>query len=177
MSIMTKKSLLLFAVLVSTSIFAQKKILDHTDYELWNTVQNPSISPNGDYVLYELEQGEKDAALKVMDIKGKLIFEHERADKAAFTYNSEFVLFTITAWKDTVRAMKSRKTKKDDMPKDSLGILNLSTNELTKIAHVKSFQLPEKWSGYVAYYMDEVKEEKKKDKKKKKEKGKEEERR
>ncbi|MFT6369347.1 MAG: dipeptidyl aminopeptidase/acylaminoacyl peptidase [Maribacter sp.] len=163
MSIMTKKSLLLFAVLVSTSIFAQKKILDHTDYELWNTVQNPSISPNGDYVLYELEQGEKDAALKVMDIKGKLIFEHERADKAAFTYNSEFVLFTITAWKDTVRAMKSRKTKKDDMPKDSLGVLNLSTNELTKIAHVKSFQLPEKWSGYVAYYMDEVKEEKKKD--------------
>ena len=160
---MIQKSLLLFFVLVSVSVFAQKKVLDHNDYELWNTIQNPSISPNGNYVLYELEQGEKDAALKVKDTKGKLIFEHERADKAAFTYNSKFLLFTITAWKDSVRAMKSRKTKKEDLPKDSLGILNLSTNGITKIANIKSFQLPEKWSGYVAYYLNEVKEEKKKD--------------
>jgi len=160
---MIKKSLLLFTILLSASLFAQKKVLDHTDYELWNTVQNPTISPNGDYVLYELEHGEKDATLKVKDTKGKLLFEHERADKTAFTYDSEFVLFTITAWQDSVRAMKSRKTKKEDLPKDSLGILNINTNELTKIAAIKSFQLPEKWSGYVAYYLDEIKEEKKAD--------------
>jgi len=49
------------------------------------------------------------------------------------------------------------------LPKDSLGILNINTNQLTKIARVKSFELPEKWSGHVAYYLDEVKEEKKKD--------------
>jgi len=160
---MIKKIILPFVLLLSLSVFAQKKVLQHTDYELWNTIQNPSISPSGDYVLYQLEQGEKDAALKVKDTKGKLIFEHERAQKAVFTYNSEFVLFTITAWKDSVRAMKSRKTKKEDLPKDSLGILNINTNQLTKIARVKSFELPEKWSGHVAYYLDEVKEEKKKD--------------
>ena len=160
---MLKKLFFLFAFLVSASVFAQKKVLDHTDYELWNTLQNKTIAPNGDYILYELEQGEKDATLKVKDTKGKLLFEHERADKAKFTYNSEFALFTITAWQDSVRAMKSRKIKKDDLPKDSLGILNLNTNEITKIANVKSFKIPEKWSGYVAYYLNEIKEEKKAD--------------
>jgi dipeptidyl aminopeptidase/acylaminoacyl peptidase len=160
---MLKHSFLLFVGLMSLSVFAQKKVLDHTDYELWNTIQNPMISSNGSYVLYLLEQGEKDATLMVKDTKGKLIFEHERSKKAAFTYNSDFVLFTITAWKDSIRAMKSRKIKKADLPKDSLGILNLKTNELTKIAQVKSYHLPEKWSGYVAYYLDEIKEEMKKD--------------
>ena len=161
---MIKKLLLLSFVLISLSVFAQKKVLDHTDYEIWNAIQNASISPNGDYVLYELEQGEKDSFLKVKDTKGKVIFEHERAEKASFTHNSEFALFTITAWKDSVRAMKSRKTKKADLPQDSLGILNLTTKQFIKIAHVKSYQIPEKWSGYIAYYLEEIKEEK--DKKK-----------
>lgn len=160
---MIKNLLLGYLLLLSFSVFAQKKVLDHTDYELWNTIQNPNISPNGNHVLYQVEKGEKDATLQVKDTKGKLILEHQRVEKAAFTYNSDFVLFTITAWQDSVRAMKSRKTKKEDMPKDSLGILNLSTNQLTKIANVKSFEIPEKWSGHVAYYLDEIKEEKKED--------------
>ena len=153
---MTKYLILPFFLLFSISVFTQKKVLDHTDYELWNTIQNPSISPDGKNVLFELEQGEKDSYVKVVNAKGNLIFEHERAEKSAFTYNSEFVLFTITAWKDSIRAMKSRKIKKEDLPKDSLGILNLSTNKLTKIGNIKSYHLPEKWTGYVAYYLDTV---------------------
>ena len=153
---MTKYLILPFFLLISISVFTQKKVLDHTDYELWNTIQNPSISPDGKNVLFELEQGEKDSYVKVVNAKGNLIFEHERAKKSAFTYNSEFVLFTITAWKDSIRAMKSRKIKKEDLPKDSLGILNLSTNKLTKIGNIKSYHLPEKWTGYVAYYLDTV---------------------
>ena len=153
---MTKYLILPFFLLISISVFTQKKVLDHTDYELWNTIQNPSISPDGKNVLFELEQGEKDSYVKVVNAKGNLIFEHERAEKSAFTYNSEFVLFTITAWKDSIRAMKSRKIKKEDLPKDSLGILNLSTNKLTKIGNIKSYHLPEKWTGYVAYYLDTV---------------------
>lgn len=147
-------------LLLTISTFSQKKVLDHSDYEKWNTIQNSTISNNGAYVLYELEKGEKDATLKIKNTKGQLIFEHQRADKAAFTYDSKFVLFTIKAWQDSVRAMKSRKTKKADLPQDSLGIYNIETKKITKIAHIKSYQLPEKWSGHVAYYLDEIKQEK-----------------
>ena len=72
---MTKRFLPLSILLISISIFAQKKTLNHSDFELWNTIQDRAISPNGDYVLYALEKGEKDNFLKVKDAKGKLIFE------------------------------------------------------------------------------------------------------
>ena len=37
------------------------------------------------------------------------------------------------------------------MPKDSIGIYNMSNGSLDKIANIKSFKLPEKWSGYIGY--------------------------
>lgn len=160
---MKTKLLPLALLLFALSVAAQKKVLHHSDYEQWNTLQNKRLSNDGAYLLYQLEQGEKDATLQVKNTKGQLLFEHQRADNAAFSHDSKYVLFTIKAWQDSLRAMKSRKTKKADLPQDSLGIYNIETKNITKIAHVKSFEIPEKWSGYVAYHLDEIKEEKKED--------------
>ena len=151
-----KRLFTLFMLLISVSVFAQKKILDHSDYALWNTIKGSTLAPDGAYVLFSLEKGERDNFLKVKDIQGKTVFQHERSSKGKFTYDSHFVLFTIEAWKDSVTAMKSRKVKKKDLPKDSLGILNLKTNSLTKIGNIKSYKLPEEWSSYVAYQLEEI---------------------
>ena len=151
-----KRLFTLFILLISVSVFAQKKILDHSDYALWNTIKGSTLAPDGAYVLFSLEKGERDNFLKVKDIGGTTVFEHERSSKGKFTYDSHFVLFTIEAWKDSVTAMKSRKVKKKDLPKDSLGILNLKTNSLTKIGNIKSYKLPEEWSSYVAYQLEEI---------------------
>ena len=151
-----KRLVPLFMLLISVSVFAQKKMLDHSDYAFWNTIEGSTLAPDGAHVLYSLEKGEKDNFLKVKDIGGTTVFEHERSSKGKFTYDSHFVLFTIEAWKDSVTAMKSRKVKKKDLPKDSIGILNLKTNSLTKIGNIKSFKLPEEWSGYVAYQLEEI---------------------
>ncbi len=157
---MTTRLFALFFILIPTAILAQKKVLDHTDFDLWNTIQDEAISPNGNHVLYTLEKGEKDSFLKIKDSGGSLIFEHERAQKGRFTYDSQFALFTIKAWTDSVTAMKSRKVKKEDLPKDSLGIINLTNGNLVKIGHVKSHKIPEKWSGYAAYQLEDIKEKK-----------------
>jgi dipeptidyl aminopeptidase/acylaminoacyl peptidase len=53
--------------------------------------------------------------------------------------------------------------KKKDLPKDSLGIFNITTKELVKVAPVKSYKMPEEWSGYVAYTLEDIKTEKSKD--------------
>lgn len=157
-----KKSILVLAGLFSLYATSQKKELQHADYTLWNTIEHPMLAPNGMMASYTLKKGEKDSFLKVKDVEGTTIFEHERSPKAVFSYDSDFVFFTIKPWKDSVTAMKSRKVKKKDLPKDSLGILNLSTKELTKIPRVKSFQTPEEWSGHVAYALEKTKEDSKK---------------
>jgi len=151
-------SLLLFLTLIS---FSQKKVLDHPDFEIWNSIKNESISPNGSFIMYSLEKGEGDSFLKLKNAKASTIFEYSRAQKGQFTYDSDFALFTIKAWKDSIVKLKRKKTKKDKMPKDSLGIYNIDEKSLTKIANVKSYKIPKKWDGHVAYQLEEIKVEKK----------------
>ncbi len=160
------QKILLFALVVMTTLsFGQKKILDHSDYDLWSTIQDEAISPNGSYVLYSLEKGEKDHFFKVQDDKGNFVLEYDRGQKGHFTHDSQHVIFVIKAWKDSVLAMKKRKVKKDKLPKDSLAIFHLKTKSLVKIGNVKSFKIPEKWSGYVAYQLEDVKKSEKKEEK------------
>jgi dipeptidyl aminopeptidase/acylaminoacyl peptidase len=149
-----------FLLFTTFFVFSQKKVLDHSDLEIWNTIENESISPDGTHLVYALKKGEQDQTLKLKTYQGNPIFEYARGEKGNFTYDSKFVLFTIKAWTDSITALKQRKTKKDKMPKDTLGIYNLTTKSLTKIGNIKSYKMPEKWAGYVAYYLDDVKPEK-----------------
>ncbi|MFN0729393.1 alpha/beta hydrolase family protein [Polaribacter gochangensis] len=143
--------------LLTISVSAQKKVLDHPDFDIWNTIRSQSISNNGKFILYSLERGEKDRFLKIKDEKASAIFKYDRVEGGQFTYDSKNAIFTITAWKDSITEMQRRKVKKDKMPKDTLAIYNLSNKSLTKIANVKSYKVPQKWAGYVAYLLEDIK--------------------
>ena len=149
-------------ILSSLLVFSQKKILDHSDLEIWNTVENESIAPDGTHIVYALQKGEQDQTLKLKTSQGNQVFEYTRGLKGQFTYDSKFILFTIKPYTDSITALKQRKTKKDKMPKDTLGIYNVNSGNLSKIANIKSYKVPEKWSGYIAYQLEEIKTEKKK---------------
>ncbi|MEY8020430.1 prolyl oligopeptidase family serine peptidase [Muriicola sp. SD30] len=151
-----KPFIMLLLLFLSLSLTAQKKVLDHADIELWNSIEGERLSPNGAYVAYSLEKGEKDHFLHLKTATGQSVFSYERASKPRFTDDSKTLVFSITAWKDSVMAMKRRKVKKKDLPKDSLGIYNLSNKTLEKIGNVKSYQIPEDWSGYIAYQLEEI---------------------
>ncbi|MBT8323038.1 MAG: hypothetical protein KJO94_06115, partial [Eudoraea sp.] len=147
-----------------TVLSAQKKILDHADFDIWNSIENEVIAADGRFVMYDLERGEADHFLKIHNTDGDLIFSYDRAEQGAFTYDSKYAIFKIKAWKDSVLAMKRRKVKKDKMPKDSLGIYHLTSGKLEKIAGIKSVKIPEEWSGYLAYQIEAApKEDQKKD--------------
>jgi len=157
------KTFLITSLLLSSlCMYSQKKVLDHADLEIWNTIENEGISPDGSYVVYGLQKGEKDQTLKLKTSNGNSVFEYARGEKGNFSYDSKFVTFTIKAWTDSITALKQRKTKKDKMPKDTLGIYDLNSKRLTKIPNVKSYAMPEKWSGYLAYYLEDIKTEKEK---------------
>ncbi|MCK0109777.1 prolyl oligopeptidase family serine peptidase [Flavobacteriaceae bacterium S0825] len=158
-----KQVLCIILLCIGVNSFAQKKILDHKDFDIWNTIKNQAISVDGKYIMYSLEKGEKDNYLKIKEANASLVFEHERSENGRFTYDSNHTLFTIKAWKDSITEMTRRKVKKEDMPHDTLGIFDFKTKSLTKIPNVKSYKIPTKWSGVVAYYLTEIKKEKSKD--------------
>ena len=152
-----KTTLYSILFLLTISVSAQKKVLDHADFDIWNTIRSQSISNNGKFIMYSLEKGEKDRFLKIKDEKANPIFNYDRVAGGQFTFDSKNALFTIKAWKDSITEMQRRKVKKANMPKDTLAIYNLSSKTLTKISDIKSYKVPEKWAGYVAYLLDEIK--------------------
>lgn len=53
--------------------FTQKKILDHSDFDIWNRIQSPQIAADGNNLLYSIQTGEKDSKLIIKDKQGNLI--------------------------------------------------------------------------------------------------------
>ncbi|NRB60465.1 MAG: S9 family peptidase [Winogradskyella sp.] len=153
--------LTVLCLLVMTSSFAQKKILQNEDKGKWNRIRNVNISNSGDHVLYSLEKGEKDQTIQLLEIDGDNIMSYQRSKGGQFSYDSKYAIFRVNAWKDSIREMKRRKVKKKNLPKDTLMIYDISSKALQKIPNVKSFRLPEKWSGIVAYTLEAAKPKKK----------------
>ena len=128
--------------------------LSHDVYDGWTRVTGETISRDGAWVMYTLEPQEGDARLIVYNVSAGTSDTVARGVNAKFTENSDFALFTIKAAFADVRKAKIAQKKGDDLPKDSLGILRLGSPGVVKIPRVKSFKLPEKGSGWVAYQLE-----------------------
>lgn len=146
---------LLPGLLFSAGLMAQKKPLDHAVYDGWQSVGERAISNNGKFVVYAVTPQEGDGTLFLQAADNSWKKEIARGYGATISEDSRFVVFKIRAsYKDTRDARIKKKTP-NDMPKDSLGILELGKEAVTKIARVRSFKTPVKGTGqWVAYLLD-----------------------
>jgi dipeptidyl aminopeptidase/acylaminoacyl peptidase len=152
---MRKFVYLLPALLCSGIVLAQKKPLDHSVYDSWQSIGERMISNNGKYVVYTITPQEGDGNLVIQAADNSWKKEVPRGYGASITADNRFVVFKIRAlFKDTREARIKKKTP-NDMPKDSLGIMELGKDSVTKIARVKSFKTPEKGTGqWMAYLLE-----------------------
>lgn len=160
--------LFVLSCFATLTITAQKKVMQHEDKALWNRILNTQISNSGDYILYALDKEESDRTLHLKTTKGDKIMSYHRSKGAQFSFDSQYVVWRVNAWKDSIKEMKRRKVKKKDFPKDSLLIYNIKNKSIQKIPNVKSHRMPEEWSGIVAYMLEPAKAKKKAAKPKKK---------
>ncbi|GGH57854.1 dipeptidyl aminopeptidase/acylaminoacyl peptidase [Filimonas zeae] len=146
---------LLCACLVQGAL-AQKKPLDHTVYDGWQSIAEKQISNNGKYVVYTVVPQEGDGNLVVQLADGGKLLELPRGYAAKFTDDNSFLICKIKPlFKDT-RDARIKKKKPEEMPKDSLAVYNLENKALVKIAAVKSFKIPEEGNGWVAYLLEKA---------------------
>ena len=148
---------LAIGLLLTTAAGAQqstKRPLDHDVYDSWNRIQEQQLSDDGQWVLYALVPQDGDAVLHVQSLGAAAQYTLSRGRSARFTDDGQWVVFLIKPELALEREAKTEKKKPDDQPKDSLGILNLRTGEVTRVERVKSFELPEDGSGWVAYLLE-----------------------
>lgn len=149
-----KKLLFISFCVLSLSGFAQKKPLDHTVYDGWQSISDRLISNDGKYLAYAINPQEGDGMLVVQAVNGDYKKEIARGYGPVITENSRFMICRIKPpFKDT-RDSKIKKKKADEMPKDSLAIIELGKAEITKIARVKNFKVPDESGNWLAYLLD-----------------------
>ena len=126
--------------------------MDNTIYHKWKKIDAQTISNNGQWVAYNVRPNtEGDALLYVWNAQKGTTRTFDRGEKPTFTDDNQYLIFAIKQPLDSLKAKRRKKIKEDDLPKDSMGIYTLATGELTKIANIKSFTVPQKWAGYIAY--------------------------
>lgn len=130
---------------------AQKKPLDHTVYDQWNTVGGHSMTDNGRYASHYMTKDEGDCTLTIIDLTDNSKRVVERGTKAKFTADGKMILFTIRPSVVQLQEAKIKKYKEDKMPKDTLGMMDLATGKIEKHPFVKSYDIPQDKGGYILF--------------------------
>src|SRR5262245_47392987 len=155
-----------------------KRPITHQDYDSWRSIQSPQISRDGKFVAYAFLPQDADGDVIVRNIAtgvdwkaprgyrppvpppddpgtnvGEVLAAQGRLVRPVFTADSKFLIFSIEPTKAEVNKAKKDKKKPEDMPKNAMGIMDLSNGTVTKIEKVKNFQVPEDGSGFIAYLM------------------------
>jgi dipeptidyl aminopeptidase/acylaminoacyl peptidase len=151
---MMKYSLFIFSLLSANYLFAQKKPLDHSVYDSWQHIGERMISNDGKWVVYTIDPQEGDNELVIQTSDAKYKKTVPRGYTALITEDSRFVIFKIKPFYKDTREAKIKKKKADDIPKDSIAIIELGKDEVWKKELVKTYKTPQKNFGWVAYQLE-----------------------
>ncbi|MEY4629343.1 MAG: hypothetical protein RLZZ595_1669, partial [Bacteroidota bacterium] len=138
-------------VLFCVPAIAQKKQLDHSVYDGWQSIGERKISANGEWVAYTIDVQEGDGVLVVQRTDSSFKQTFPRGYGLAFSEDNQFLVFKIKPTYLDTRNAKIKKKKPDEFPKDSLGLYDLLNNKIELIADVASFKMPEKAAGFLAF--------------------------
>lgn len=143
--------LLLSLFTISEFTFSQKKPLDHSVYNNWQSIGERMISNDGKWVVYTIDVQEGDNQLVIQSSDAKYKKEVPRGYSALITEDSRFVVFKIKPLFSETREARIKKRRLDDFPKDTLAIVELGKEEIWKKAKIKGYKTPQKNFGWLAY--------------------------
>ncbi|MFV0223618.1 prolyl oligopeptidase family serine peptidase [Empedobacter falsenii] len=153
--LLTRKAMYAAAIaLLTTSVDAQKKPLDLTVFDEWQSIGMKELSNNGSWVAYQVNAQESDNTLNFFGLKTDKNLSFHRGEQSVFTADSKFAIFKIKPFYKDLKLVRIKKKKEHEIAKDSIGILNLATNHVEKLPNIKSFKTPKKEGSFLAYLVE-----------------------
>lgn len=131
------------------------KILDHDAYEIWNRLNTSIIASDGSSIAVEHGPENQDGQVELHRLDNDKKWTFPRGASPSFTSDGQFLVFSIKPQKQLVRDAKLAGKKKDDLPTDSLGMVDVSNGQLVAVANVKSFKLPDEGGALIAYLIND----------------------
>jgi dipeptidyl aminopeptidase/acylaminoacyl peptidase len=145
---------ILFLLVLTVAVYGQKKPLDHTVYDNWQSFADRAISNDGKYVAYAINPQEGDAVLVLQSVQGGYKMVIPRGAGVVISEDSKYAVCRIKPSFAQNRDAKIKKKKPEEMPKDSLAIIKLGDNNVVKTPRLKSFKLPDDAGGWLAYLLE-----------------------
>jgi len=143
--------------LVTLPLFAQSlKTMTPETFNIWNTIKETRISNDGQYVVYNVGNEAGDPTLHIYSQATGNTIRFHRGSKPQISADNQWLVFKLSPAVDTIRALKLKKVKKEDLPNDSLVIYHLKDRSVTTIPDVQSYQLPEEWNDWLVYKKEAV---------------------
>ncbi|MCU0382729.1 MAG: prolyl oligopeptidase family serine peptidase [Cyclobacteriaceae bacterium] len=137
-----------------------KQMLTHQVYDGWKEIPFKSISADGNFVATIINPQDGDGKVVIYNLKKNTQDSVKRASEFNFSFDSQFAVFKIKPEKQKVKDLRRQKKKKEDLPKDSLCIFSLAERKVEKTGNIRSYKMPEKAGGWLAYLHEAAKEEK-----------------
>ncbi len=178
-------TLAMFATMLAAQQAPAKRPITHQDYDSWRSIAAQQISRDGKFVAYAYVPQDGDGEIVVRNIVtgvdwraprgyrppvpppddpgtnvAEFQAEQARLLRPVFTADNKFVIFGTEPTKAEINKAKKEKKKPEEMPKNGLGIMDLSNGTVIRIERVKNFRVPEDGTGYFAYLMEAKPEEK-----------------
>ena len=155
MSALMKKEIFVFLslFLVSPQIFSQKP-LDEAAYFNWKAIQNRQLSDDGQWLIYQLAPNKGDKRLVVTNCNSMQSHTIERGENAYFDDLNQKLVCIVKPAEELVDSLKRKKVKEEEMPIDSLLIMDLAHGSKTIIPNVKSVKYPDEWNGWIFYQLE-----------------------
>ncbi|MCB0736778.1 MAG: S9 family peptidase [Bacteroidetes bacterium] len=142
-------------VICSGSLKAQKPPITIKDFNSWKSIRNIETTYNGKYCGYTLRPNKGDNLLVYHNL------ESGSADtikyvKSWFFAENKHLIYSINISEDSLHTLKLLKKKPDELPKDSLVVIDLETGVATGIGRVKNWQLPKNRNAILVYQQNEI---------------------
>ena len=150
------------------AVAQQKRPITAKDFDSWKSINGQALSRDGRWLAYGVFPQEGDGAVVIRDLKTGQEWREDagelpppaaadetadappppRAVKIVFTQDGSHLAFLAYPRAEAVAKAKKNKSAKAE---EELVVFDLAAGKAMRVAEVKSFQVPEKGDGYVAY--------------------------
>jgi dipeptidyl aminopeptidase/acylaminoacyl peptidase len=148
---------------------AGKKVLTQDTYDAWRVIQGSTLSPDGRWAAYTLTPVVGDGHVVARMAEGTTEHRAPRgftgrpitsvnagdsaftAPPAQFTADSRFLVYLAYAPKEEFDRARRERRRPADLPKNSLGIMDLASGQVVTLPRVRSFRLARESGKYLVY--------------------------
>ena len=133
-------------------LYAQKPAMGHDVYDGWQSVASPTLTPDGSVLTYAIaeQEGDREAVIRrVFDGK-----EVRIPRGTGVQTDGVWAWVQIKPAFKVTRQARIDKKKADEMPKDSLMLVNIKTLETKVFPNIKAFKVGTDAMNFAAYTFD-----------------------